>query len=68
MLEVGYSTSTKSEMHECEATHEGDWVIFRCPICGDYERRINCNTGEMKVRSSKPHISHTGHNFPQLYQ
>jgi hypothetical protein len=37
MLNVGCSTTASSELHECEATQEGNWVIFRCPICGDYE-------------------------------
>lgn len=68
MLNVGCSTTASSELHECEATQEGNWVIFRCPICGDYERRINCDTGEMKVKTSNPYIRHTGHNFTQLYQ
>lgn len=34
--------------HTCEVTQEGEWAIFRCPLCDDYERRIHLVTGEMK--------------------
>jgi hypothetical protein len=34
--------------HTCEVTQEGEWAIFKCPICDDYERRIHLITGEMK--------------------
>lgn len=34
--------------HSCVVTQEGEWAIFKCPICDDYERRINLITGEMK--------------------
>jgi hypothetical protein len=44
--------------HQCEQRIEGDWVIFTCPICKDYERRINLKSKEMQVYGSEgnPHL------------
>lgn len=35
------------DSHKCYSETEGDWIVFRCPVCEDYERRINIKTGEM---------------------
>jgi hypothetical protein len=59
--------------HSCVATREGDWAIFKCPICEDYERRINLKTGEMKTKIGIENtIMHNGTMVPvglqpQLY-
>jgi hypothetical protein len=47
-------------IHESDAVTEGDWVVFRCPICKDYERRINTVTDEMKVKNVSPTVCHSG--------
>ena len=36
--------------HQCTVNTEGNWLVFRCPICSDYERRIHTKTGEMKTK------------------
>ncbi|HFA48865.1 MAG TPA: hypothetical protein ENJ95_07600 [Bacteroidetes bacterium] len=38
--------------HKCYSEQEGDWVVFRCPLCPDYERRIHSKTGEMKTEGT----------------
>jgi hypothetical protein len=43
---INFSDNPKS--HRCVGEIEGDEIIFRCPACLDYERRINLKTGEMK--------------------
>lgn len=56
------------EAHECKSFRNGDWIIFRCPKCPDYERRINWRTGKMKVKNDDPHINHRGQYFPVEYK
>lgn len=50
--------------HKCIASKEGDWDVFRCPICKDYERRINRRTGEMRVSNQSATIRHSGFSLP----
>ena len=46
--------------HECTAERDGDWVIFTCPHCDDYVRRMNFKTGEMPPMKSWNDIPHRG--------
>jgi hypothetical protein len=62
MLNINFEfpPQSNSNSHECEATHLGDWVVYRCPKCSDYERRYNWRTGTMKTTGLKTHIHHWG--------
>jgi hypothetical protein len=60
MYEINVSNKPDYDQHECESSKEGDWVIFRCPICKGYERRIHAVTGEMKVKHANSTARHTG--------
>ncbi len=54
------------ESHQCDAYRDGDWIVFLCPQCEGYERRLNWRTGEMKVRDDKNmYIRHSGEYFPE---
>lgn len=64
MYEVDFSFGPGSNHHECDSVMEGDWVIFRCPICEDYERRINLVTGENQVKNISSIVSHSGRHWP----
>lgn len=64
MYEIEIRSSKGPRDHECNASKEGDWDVFRCPICKDYERRINRRTGEMKVSNPSALIRHSGFNLP----
>lgn len=63
-MEIKFNHSSDAEVHECESYREGDWIIFRCPLCRDYERRMNWRTGEMKVENSTENITHSGQYYP----
>jgi hypothetical protein len=52
--------NNQKETHDCTVTRRGNWAVFSCPKCPDYERRINLITGEMKTRKSLNPISHKG--------
>ncbi len=43
--------------HRCYVEQEGDWMVFLCPACPDYERRIHSKTGEMQSKCS-PYNEH----------
>lgn len=47
--------------HPCTSHNEGEWVVWRCPICVGYERRFNLKTSEMHVKG-KTEFNHTGFN------
>lgn len=49
-----------SEIHHCTSHREGDWMVWRCPHCADYERRMNWQTGEMHIRRGQSAAQHTG--------
>ena len=57
---VKISSLSKTD-HKCFSEKEGDWIVFRCPICTDYERRIHTKTGEMRTEGivGNPH-THNG--------
>lgn len=52
------------EQHPCIGHNEGDWIIFTCPICKDYERRVNWKTGGVKVRRGGSKFNHFGSHAP----
>ena len=33
--------------HYCVSKLDGDWIIWTCPICVGYERRLNWKTGDL---------------------
>jgi hypothetical protein len=63
MQEISFGSSNNVTRHECEAQRDGEWLIFRCPICPDYERRMNWRTGETFARQPYPEIQHSGFHF-----
>jgi len=48
------------ETHHCTSHREGDWIVWRCPQCDRYERRLNARTGEMKTTRGGSEARHTG--------
>ena len=49
------------EMHACTTSREGDWIVFTCPHCEEYENRINFKTKERISRPvADPSIFHSG--------
>jgi hypothetical protein len=68
MQHINFNPSKDSIHHKCESIRRGDWIIFRCPRCKDYERRINWRTGEMKSKGAKAEIHHTGNYFPHEFR
>jgi hypothetical protein len=72
MHEINFSfNNLEYDQHECDSVMEGDWIIFRCRICPDYERRINTVTGETEVKNDSTIVRHTGrhiHSSPGDYK
>ena len=62
--ELTFSAPTPEHTHPCTSERHGDWLVFRCAQCPDYERRINWKTGEMQVRGGRPGIMHRGMHLP----
>jgi hypothetical protein len=57
--------STKEGRHTCVGHREGDWVIFTCPICKDYEKRYNLITGKLITKSDPDNeYIHQGSHAP----
>lgn len=63
MKTLSFNPSSE-EQHACIGHKEGDWIIFTCPQCKGYERRINWKTGEMKSRVGDNPVLHTGFHAP----
>ena len=48
-IEFGSSESGENKRnHKCYTEQEGKWIIFRCHLCPDYERRMHTETGKME--------------------
>ena|GEM_PF-4036484 len=52
----------QQEEHHCIGHREGDWVIFICPVCKDYQRHVNTVTKEVKVRKGNTQAVHVGNH------
>ncbi len=62
---LSYNSESEVDSHECESYRDGDWIVFLCPKCEGYERRLNWRTGDMKVRDhSADHIQQSGQYLP----
>jgi len=68
VVNVDFNPRPDFDQHESQGTRNGDWIIFRCPKCPDYERRLNWRTGETKSRNLSPEINHNGRYFPHEFK
>jgi len=68
VIDINLTPTPDFEHHHCQATRDGDWIIFRCPQCRDYERRLNWRTGETKARNVSATIDHNGSYFPREFK
>jgi hypothetical protein len=64
MMELNFGSTFNDVEHLCESYRDGDWIIFRCPQCLEYERRMNPRTGEMITKNIRPEIRHVGSHLP----
>lgn len=48
------------DVHRCTSYRDGDEIVWKCPICEGYERRLNYKSGEMTVRKGGSDAMHTG--------
>lgn len=53
-----------ANQHVCQSQRDGDWIIFTCSKCPDYERRVNWRTGQMSVTHGLLHVAHIGTHLP----
>ncbi len=61
--QISFLPGDEFEQHTCEATREGEWLVFKCPLC-NYLRRFNRNTGKMEVQPGAPDAMHQGQYKP----
>ena len=57
-MEIEFNDLPK-EVHHCTSYRLEDTIIWKCPICPNYERKLNLNTGEMSCVGKTEH-QHTG--------
>ena len=59
MLNIEFSA--KEDAHTCEVSVEEQWIVFTCPQCQNYRRKMHQETGEMVVeKPGDPQITHRG--------
>ncbi len=63
-MKIKFNTPTDRETHVCESYRNGEWIIFKCPKCPDYEQRLNWQTGKIKTKNSTNEVYHTGSYAP----
>lgn len=57
---ANYALNQIPEVHQCTSFREGDFIVWRCPVCENYERRFNLRTGHMKCVGKEGNFIHTG--------
>ncbi len=68
MFEIRFNGSETSNHHKCESRRNGDWIIFYCPRCPEFERKLNWRTGELETKGAVKEINHSGSYFPAEYR
>lgn len=58
------SPQGEDDGHKCTGRIIGDWIIFTCEKCPEYQRSVNWRTREVAVRKSDYEVSHAGFYFP----
>jgi hypothetical protein len=62
---LSLSNSNNPDTHPCETHRDGDWIVFTCPKCADFERRLNYVTGEFVCQPDEnPYVQHEGNYHP----
>lgn len=67
MLKITFGQPPEGEHHNCESIRDGDWIIFYCPKCPVYQRKLNWRTGKMKSKGTNTEVYHSGSHFPAEY-
>ena len=66
MLKMDFENNDQNVHHVCNASRDGDWIVYQCPKC-DYVRREHIETDESVVENIKAHIHHSGFYVPLHY-
>lgn len=66
-IKIEFGDPSDVPEHECDVKREGDWMVFTCPKCPEYERRINGRTHEMSVKKSYALVNHSGTYDPFVH-
>lgn len=68
LMEQLHFNGLPQDVHHCSSQRDGDWIIWRCAQCANYERRLNWVTGEMRIRrdgSLAQHVGLADHREPE---
>lgn len=49
------------DTHQCTSFRLGDKIVWKCPLCPDYERSLDLDTGNMSVKGQTD-ATHTSSN------
>ncbi|PSR15057.1 MAG: hypothetical protein DA408_16275 [Bacteroidetes bacterium] len=52
-------------VHRCESHREGEWIIYTCQDCPNYERRVQPSTGLVQVKGATNYAIDHVHNWPR---
>ncbi|MCB0533902.1 MAG: hypothetical protein H6574_06215 [Lewinellaceae bacterium] len=62
---LNFDAASETPRHVCTSKRQGNWIIYSCPLCPGYERRMNLQTGVVSVREGEdPYILHEGSFVP----
>ena len=62
---VGFGDKKELSVHHyCVGREYGPFVVFTCPQCPDYLRRIHRYDRKMTIRGDSPMVSHSGLFIP----
>jgi len=63
-MDIKFNSGSK---HKCDVKLEGDWLVFTCDKCPEFERRINKVTNEMRSKYNPENPNrHNGNCAPML--
>lgn len=65
-MQLNFRINDAPQRHQCVVRRDGDWIIFTCPQCEGYERRLHLFDGKTTVQEGEdPFALHEGVFIPQ---
>ena len=64
-MEIRFNINDGQRRHQCATHREGEWVVFTCKRCPDFERRLHLPSGNIKTQTGDdPWVLHEGNYLP----
>lgn len=61
-MEINFINEENNNIHFCTSFQKENIIVWKCPICPNYERTYNLISGKMTVKGKIDEIQHQGYS------